>query len=1034
MKPIMSANDREAFFREGEPVNIWERARAREELKKKRNQSLPKPQVQYHQEECPQCLVAAQEPWPPLDRPPYHYERRPGYTWEDLAQSGLPGAEDLARNHLEHLDEAGSSPAPSKAEAIEQGKAHFREHPFPYRDPDTGESVVPKTGVHEEESAVPHIGPIAEYDPSMYSDLPWRKHAAAPSARYIFLPHWDPQECVDIMHDHAADMGYRVALQVTPELMQQAQQGGFTLHDHVGDAPTHGYMVSLAKNAEQKLPMSELSPQHVQNFVGQHTRELANPDTYLGGWLDGPSFYLDVSSHRPTLDRAARDAAANNQLGIYDLDHGKTIDTEEAGWRTGLPQIVGGRDRGEQLTFFGEPEELPDHDWGQHGLGDVDHWDPNFTPPGQLELDYRYGMLDANGQHVFPGMDQLGPTETKLGTHGAEVHTHPGTGEKWLVKDTPSTKNGDPYNGPFLAHGDVAASAIQQYSGVKTPPTFLTEHNGVPASAQLMFNAKDAFPSKTINPEKLSDTDLMTIQKHHVLDWLMGNHDSHGGQFVRDQDGDLVGIDKGQAFKHFSQDKLDWNFHPNAKYGEKEPIYNTLWRNFARGGRQVNDPREGELGQFIQHLQDIPDEEYSDTLGPYANEAQQVGGLARPWLDKKQYPPRFAENHSIQFLKAAIERKNNLSKDFGDLYDRANLYRLTGLKVAMMRYAYMPDPATMTPTGKTLGSHQSEVYTDPQGQWLVKQTNPGNEFLVPLDAATYQLQNQVGLPAPETYAVPMGDQMTTAVKMYPEATERWSKSPSLSDMTPNEQLTVQKHHALDWLIANHDAHVGNWMNTRHGLVGIDKGQALKYFGQDRLDHDFQPNYYARPPIYNRLWKDFGRGKPGEMLDPREGELGEFVQKLQNIPDWKLRQMFSPYAWSAANAGMLSTGAYGKGKFGPAHPDPSRGLSPSIIPPNDPGAFLDALVERKNNLSNDLGKFYDDHLSQRQYAQAHPPPPKSAPPPSKGYPWSNKSKSKGYPWSKSYGKPLPPPHYKEPAPPPSQAPSHDPEWYEMYGED
>ena len=37
---------------------------------------------------------------------------------------------------------------------------------------------------------------------------------------------------------HAREMGFHTALQVTPELMDEARQGGFTLHDHVGDGPT----------------------------------------------------------------------------------------------------------------------------------------------------------------------------------------------------------------------------------------------------------------------------------------------------------------------------------------------------------------------------------------------------------------------------------------------------------------------------------------------------------------------------------------------------------------------------------------------------------------------------------------------------------------------------------------------------------------------------------------------------------------------------------------------------------------------------
>ena len=411
------------------------------------------------------------------------------------------------------------------------------------------------------------------------------------------------------------------------------------------------------------------------------------------------------------------------------------------------------------------------------------------------------------------------------------------------------------------------------------------------------------------------------------------------------------------------------------------------------------DPRQGELAKYIQGLQDIPDEEYSALLSPYAQGAAKSGmlGIHGGGVSYKGHnkQDRFIPNAIPSFLAAAIARKNNLANDMGQLYDRAMAHRMMGMKIArVIRYAALPDPQTMWDMHKTVGSHGSQLWGDPQGDWVIKKPNKGNEFLVPLDVATADLQRQAGLESPETYAVPFQGGMATAVKMYPNSRLRWNNpsGPHLDELSPEEQMTLQKHHALDWLIANHDAHVGNWLQTDRGLVGIDKGQALKYLGGDYLDYKFQPNYYAKPPVYNRMWKDFAQGR-GQMLDPREGELGQFVKGLQDIPDWKLRQMFSPYAHAAANAGMLGTGAYGKGGWGPAKPDPNRGLHPSTVKPNDVTGFLDALVDRKNHLADDLGAYYDKTAVEREYNLAHPPPPRPPKPPPKSY-------TKNYPWTKS----------------------------------
>lgn len=821
--------------------------------------------------------------------------------------------------------------------------------------------------------ATPAIGPIK------YQDNPWanrgidddqlgkatiRHHGAAATNRYVLLPHWDPEAAVDILRDHAEDMARRTAApQVTPELMDAAHQGGFTLHDHVGDAPTGGYMVSLAKNAEEMRPIDTLRPEHIASFVNKHTRELSDPNAYLGGWLDGKNFYLDVSSHRPTLDRAARDAVQAHQLAIYDLNKGVSLNTPEAVWRAGDPGLAALPRPKNPLTsgrhekkFLDDPKELPyyesmpAHDWLQHTLGDDEDW-------GQEGPRHEAAMPTG----LPEGLKYHSPAQGS--THNAELWRDPKTDENWLVKHSPPKMG-------FLADGDVAANHIATQSGVETPATFKTDFGKGPASAQYMYpGAKDAFPAgKPINPDKLSDDDLMTIQKHHALDWLISNHDSHERQFIRLQDGKLAGIDKGQAFKYFNNDRLHWNFHPNgALYNEHEPVYNTLYRNMAKGGRQLFDPRDGELGKYVQGLQDIPDEEFASTLMPYAQGAAKSGMLAKDFSGSYDGfgKPRVAPNDPDAFIKAALERKNHLTEDMGGLYDRAMAHRVTGEKIAA-RLAAPPDPALLKSMHQQLGSHGAKVYSDPQGQWLLKRPPPGAEFMAPLDEATAHLQHRAGLAAPEIHTIPFKGTDTTAVKMIPGAQQAWDKPPHLGDVHPNDLSTLQKHQALDWLISNHDGHVGNFMRGPDGqLMGIDKGQAFKYFGRDRLDYNFHPNFYAREPVYNNLWREWAAGSPGDMGDPRakHTDLGQFVSRLQEIPDSDLKNMFRPYAHAAAERGLLAN---------IVDDDPRRQLGEPTMAPNDPETFLEAMAKRKNNLANDLGALYDRAYAQRHQAISNSP--------------------------------------------------------------
>ena len=281
--------------------------------------------------------------------------------------------------------------------------------------------------------------------------------------------------------------------------------------------------------------------------------------------------------------------------------------------------------------------------------------------------------------------------------------------------------------------------------------------------------------------------------------------------------------------------------------------------------------------------------------------------------------------------------------DWGD--DLHPQHRHGALRVSM------PQPTQLQLSGEQpeyTGSHGMNVYEDPQGQWSFKQPKPSLAFTVPLEAAAANLQRKMGLEAPESYAIQHNGAPAVVSKWYPNSTQAFQKPPRLDSLSPDDHMTIQKNHALDWLIGNHDSHVGNWMRTDDGkLVSIDKGQAGKYFGHDRLDPTFHPNYYAREPIYNQLWRDHAQGR-GQMHDPRTGELGNFVKQVQSIPDEELKGIFRPYAQAAAKSGLLLA----------PDGDPDRQLGPRTIPANDPEAFLHALVQRKNNLHKDLGDYYD----------------------------------------------------------------------------
>jgi len=106
------------------------------------------------------------------------------------------------------------------------------------------------------------------------------------------------------------------------------KDGGFTFHDAIGDGPSDGFMVSVAKHNEVKMPVRGLTSAHIADYMSTHQQELKDPANYLGGWVYKGNVYLDISRHVPDREQAMKLARANNQLGIYDIGKGETLMTE----------------------------------------------------------------------------------------------------------------------------------------------------------------------------------------------------------------------------------------------------------------------------------------------------------------------------------------------------------------------------------------------------------------------------------------------------------------------------------------------------------------------------------------------------------------------------------------------------------------------------------------------------------------------------------------------------------------------------------
>jgi hypothetical protein len=121
-------------------------------------------------------------------------------------------------------------------------------------------------------------------------------------------------------------------------------------------------------------------------------------------------------------------------------------------------------------------------------------------------------------------------------------------------------------------------------------------------------------------PEGALKKYAVQLARAHVLDWLMANHDAHGGNFLLSPDGKkLYPVDKGQAFKWVGHDNLSTEYHPN----EHEPVYNKLWKLVEDGKLDtvtVEAIVEAVRAQIESVSHNLSIEQYQALVWPYIEE------------------------------------------------------------------------------------------------------------------------------------------------------------------------------------------------------------------------------------------------------------------------------------------------------------------------------------------------------------------------------------------------------------------------------
>lgn len=204
------------------------------------------------------------------------------------------------------------------------------------------------------------------------------------------------------------------------------------------------------------------------------------------------------------------------------------------------------------------------------------------------------------------------------------------------------------------------------------------------------------------------------------------------------------------------------------------------------------------------------------------------------------------------------------------------------------------------------GAHRNFVFTDKFGnRYLAKPAPAGEEFRAYADHCWYMLSKEV---LPEGHAWPVvpvkldipaldGEQLCSVQMLHPDYESEIGGTKfedNLFRLEPDQQERLMAEHVMDWLTSQHDTHADNiiLLNSDPGILGIDKGQAFKFMGQDTLAQHYKPPGNVEDSAYGSLWADW---EDGTLKGDPNGQMLNAIKRIENMDESQFLRLISPYA-------------------------------------------------------------------------------------------------------------------------------------------
>lgn len=231
-----------------------------------------------------------------------------------------------------------------------------------------------------------------------------------------------------------------------------------------------------------------------------------------------------------------------------------------------------------------------------------------------------------------------------------------------------------PEDRPLMREVEVGASQLSsRLMGDLVPPCRKLSINGIEGTCQPFVQGVD----DNVKVDQLTPPQQQQMVAHMLTDWLVSNHDNHLKQFLFDGKGNLIGIDKGQAFKFFKHGEVESSFVTSALLKAKNAHSPQERERHLRDvepedldpeyfpGSNIGMPASTE---FVRHLQRSPEE--------FDLDAPVIRGLiekskALKLEDLRELFGAYAREafpgNEEAFLKAVLERAHGIDKQLEGL-------------------------------------------------------------------------------------------------------------------------------------------------------------------------------------------------------------------------------------------------------------------------------------------------------------------------------------------------------------------------------